>query len=99
MNNTSLNSKEKEELFFQDEDYGLDFSFVLKYFILCVFFVFLFGSFIFVRYMIYQGSKEYSELVSKKNILNEENKELKRKIEALQFKNKITNYFEVNYDK
>ncbi len=94
-----ISDKEKEELLLNNNfDYSIrnfNKKLVLKFFIISLFAIALIA----IRLNIYEYSKIYAELKDKKEVLSEENKELQRKIEALQFKNKITNYFEVQYGK
>lgn len=90
--------EEKEELLGSKKpDFsirGFNKKILLKFFLISLFAIML----ITLRLNIYEYSKIYAELKDKREVLREENKELKGKIEALQFKNKITNYFEVQYE-
>ncbi|WP_267523509.1 hypothetical protein [Campylobacter sp. MG1] len=87
---------EKEELLNNYIDYSIwnfNKKIVLKFIVISICSIILIS----LRLHIYESSKFYIDLRDKREVLIEENKELKRKIEALQFKNKITNYFEVRY--
>lgn len=94
-----INSEEKEELLLKNtQDFSIlafNKKLILVLFAICIMSICI----IWVRLQLYESSKTYAKLKDKREVLSEENKELKRKIEALQFKNKITNYFEVQYDK
>lgn len=94
--NKRISSEEKEELLNNSIDFSIwNFNkrIVLKFIIISVLSIILIS----LRLHIYESSKFYTDLKDKREVLIEENKELKRKIEALQFKNKITNYFEVRF--
>ena len=97
MKNIRTSSEEKEELLINKyQDYsilGFNKRLILLFFIIMIISI----SLVWVRLQLYESSKVYAQLKDKREVLSEENKELKRKIEALQFKNKITNYFEVQY--
>ncbi|ULO03675.1 hypothetical protein [Campylobacter sp. RM12651] len=97
MKNIRTSTEEKEELLINKyQDYSiLSFNkrLILLFFIIMIISI----SLVWVRLQLYESSKVYAQLKDKREVLSEENKELKRKIEALQFKNKITNYFEVQY--
>ncbi|MBZ7985995.1 hypothetical protein AVANS14531_06570 [Campylobacter sp. Cr9] len=97
MKNIRTSTEEKEELLLnKHQDYSI-LSFNKR--IVLVFFIAMIISLslVWVRLQLYESSKIYAQLKDKREVLSEENKELKRKIEALQFKNKITNYFEVQH--
>ncbi|MBT0878757.1 MULTISPECIES: hypothetical protein [unclassified Campylobacter] len=97
MKNIRTSTEEKEELLINKyQDYsilGFNKRLILLFFIIMIISI----SLVWVRLQLYESSKVYAQLKDKREVLSEENKELKRKIEALQFKNKITNYFEVQY--
>ncbi|ULO01268.1 hypothetical protein AVANS_0635 [Campylobacter sp. RM5004] len=97
MKNIRTSTEEKEELLLnKHQDYsilGFNKRIVLVFFIAMIISL----SLVWVRLQLYESSKIYAQLKDKREVLSEENKELKRKIEALQFKNKITNYFEVQH--
>lgn len=99
MKDIRTSEKEKEELLINRyQDYsilGFNKRIILFFFIVSIIAITL----VWVRLQLYETSKIYAQLKDKREVLSEENKELKRKIEALQFKNKITNYFEVQYGK
>lgn len=96
--NQSTSNSEKEDIL-KDFDFDIiDNSISIKTFlrgiVLMISIVAYLGVFVFIREKIYQNSRVYGELMSRKEVLLEEQKELQRKIESLQFQNNIMNYFE-----
>lgn len=94
----STSNEEKEEIL-KDLDYdvfdnNISFRQFLQGVIILFVVVSFLGSFVAIREKIYYNSRVYGELMSKKEVLLEEQKELKRKIESLQFQNNIMNYFD-----
>lgn len=95
----SANSEEKESLLtnFNESmkaDRNLNFNNLLFSFLLLFFACIIFIPQIYIRNNIYYLSREITVLRSQENVLSEENKELKRKLENMRFKNQILDYLE-----
>jgi len=76
------------------EDKNLNFNHLLFVALLASFALVLFVPQIYIRNQIYYLSREITTLRSEENVLNEENKELKRKLENMRFQNQILDYLE-----
>ncbi|EHO2559006.1 hypothetical protein KK293_000484 [Campylobacter jejuni] len=76
------------------EDRNLNFNHLLFAALLVSFALFLFASQIYIRNQIYYLSREIATLRTEESVLNEENKDLKRRLENMRFQNQILDYLE-----
>ena len=76
------------------EDRNLNFNHLLFAALLVSFALFLFTPQIYIRNQIYYLSREIATLRTEESVLNEENKDLKRKLENMRFQNQILDYLE-----
>lgn len=76
------------------EDRSLNFNHLLFAALLVGFALFLFAPQIYIRNQIYYLSREIATLRTKESVLNEENKDLKRRLENMRFQNQILDYLE-----
>ncbi|EAL2421568.1 hypothetical protein [Campylobacter jejuni] len=76
------------------EDRNLNFNHLLFAALLVSFALFLFAPQIYIRNQIYYLSREITTLRTKESVLNEENKDLKRRLENMRFQNQILDYLE-----
>ncbi|ENH1073848.1 hypothetical protein ABVT18_001153 [Campylobacter jejuni] len=76
------------------EDRNLNFNHLLFAALLVSFALFLFAPQIYIRNQIYYLSREIATLRTEESVLNEENKDLKRRIENMRFQNQILDYLE-----
>lgn len=76
------------------EDRNLNFNHLLFAALLVSFALFLFAPQIYIRNQIYYLSREIATLRTEESVLNEENKDLKRKLENMRFQNQILDYLE-----
>ncbi|EAL6115804.1 hypothetical protein DTH83_01770 [Campylobacter jejuni] len=76
------------------EDRNLNFNHLLFAALLVSFALFLFAPQIYIRNQIYYLSREIATLRTEESILNEENKDLKRRLENMRFQNQILDYLE-----
>lgn len=76
------------------EDRNLNFNHLLFAALLVSFALFLFAPQIYIRNQIYYLSREIATLRTEENVLNEENKDLKRRLENMRFQNQILDYLE-----
>ncbi|EAH9430871.1 hypothetical protein HRB33_000034 [Campylobacter jejuni] len=76
------------------EDRNLNFNHLLFAALLVSFALFLFAPQIYIRNQIYYLSREIATLRTEKSVLNEENKDLKRRLENMRFQNQILDYLE-----
>ncbi|MBC5856996.1 hypothetical protein Cjcuy013_01190 [Campylobacter jejuni] len=76
------------------EDRNLNFNHLLFAALLVSFALFLFAPQIYIRNHIYYLSKEIATLRTEESVLNEENKDLKRRLENMRFQNQILDYLE-----
>lgn len=76
------------------EDRNLNFNHLLFAALLVSFALFLFAPQIYIRNQIYYLSREIATLRTEESVLNEENKDLKRRLENMRFQNQILDYLE-----
>lgn len=76
------------------EDRNLNFNHLLFAALFVSFALFLFIPQIYIRNQIYYLSREIGTLRTEENVLNEENKDLKRKLENMRFQNQILDYLD-----
>ncbi|EHP2805668.1 hypothetical protein KOJ89_000337 [Campylobacter jejuni] len=76
------------------EDRNLNFNHLLFAALLVSFALFLFAPQIYIRNQIYYLSREIATLGTEESVLNEENKDLKRRLENMRFQNQILDYLE-----
>ncbi|EAK0343185.1 hypothetical protein YO45_03815 [Campylobacter jejuni] len=76
------------------EDRSLNFNHLLFAALLVGFALFLFAPQIYIRNQIYYLSREIATLRTEESVLNEENKDLKRRLENMRFQNQILDYLE-----
>ncbi|EJQ2688633.1 hypothetical protein ACME3W_000955 [Campylobacter jejuni] len=76
------------------EDRNLNFNHLLFAALLVSFALFLFAPQIYIRNQIYYLSREITTLRTEESVLNEENKDLKRRLENMRFQNQILDYLE-----
>lgn len=76
------------------EDRSLNFNHLLFAALLVGFGLFLFAPQIYIRNQIYYLSREIATLRTEESVLNEENKDLKRRLENMRFQNQILDYLE-----
>ncbi|RTJ47174.1 hypothetical protein [Campylobacter jejuni] len=76
------------------EDRNLNFNHLLFATLLVSFALFLFAPQIYIRNQIYYLSREIATLRTEESVLNEENKDLKRRLENMRFQNQILDYLE-----
>ena len=76
------------------EEKNLSFNHLLFAVLAVSFVLFLFAPQIYIRNQIYYLSREIAELRAEENVLNEENKELNRRLEQMRFQNQILDYLE-----
>lgn len=76
------------------EDRNLNFNHFLFAALFVSFALFLFIPQIYIRNQIYYLSREIGTLRTEENVLNEENKDLKRKLENMRFQNQILDYLD-----
>ncbi|TKX31946.1 hypothetical protein [Campylobacter estrildidarum] len=76
------------------EDRNLNFNHLLFATLFVSFVLFLFAPQIYIRNQIYYLSREIATLKTEENVLNEENKDLKRRLENMRFRNQILDYLE-----
>ncbi|WP_279041416.1 hypothetical protein [Campylobacter helveticus] len=76
------------------EDRNLNANHLLFASLLITFALFLFAPQIYIRNQIYYLSREIATLKAEESVLNEENKELKRRLENMRFQNQILDYLE-----
>ncbi|EAH9315745.1 hypothetical protein ACOJ3U_001697 [Campylobacter jejuni] len=76
------------------EDRNLNFNHLLFAALLVSFALFLFAPQIYIRNQIYYLSREIAILRTEESVLNEENKDLKRRLENMRFQNQILDYLE-----
>ncbi|ENU8452405.1 hypothetical protein ACE25R_001105 [Campylobacter jejuni] len=76
------------------EDRNLNFNHLLFAALLVSFALFLFAPQIYIRNQIYYFSREIATLRTEESVLNEENKDLKRRLENMRFQNQILDYLE-----
>ncbi|EAH6865223.1 hypothetical protein EJ746_03220 [Campylobacter jejuni] len=76
------------------EDRNLNFNHLLFAALLVSFALFLFTPQIYIRNQIYYLSREIATLRTEESVLNEENKDLKRRLENMRFQNQILDYLE-----
>ncbi|ECL1868448.1 hypothetical protein P0Q23_00260 [Campylobacter jejuni] len=76
------------------EDRNLNFNHLLFAALLVSFVLFLFAPQIYIRNQIYYLSREIATLRTEESVLNEENKDLKRRLENMRFQNQILDYLE-----
>ena len=76
------------------EDKNLNPNHLLFAILLVSFALFLFAPQIYIRNQIYYLSREIASLRAEESVLNEESKELKRKLENMRFQNQILDYLE-----
>ncbi|ECL6403007.1 hypothetical protein [Campylobacter jejuni] len=76
------------------EDRNLNFNHLLFAALLVGFALFLFAPQIYIRNQIYYLSREIATLRTEESVLNEENKDLKRRLENMRFQNQILDYLE-----
>ncbi|EJI5010894.1 hypothetical protein NFA23_001533 [Campylobacter jejuni] len=76
------------------EDRNLNFNHLLFAALLVSFALFLFAPQIYIRNQIYYLSREIATLRTEESVLNEENKDLKRRLENTRFQNQILDYLE-----
>ncbi|MBZ8196248.1 hypothetical protein HK931_03550 [Campylobacter jejuni subsp. jejuni] len=76
------------------EDRNLNFNHLLFAALLVSFALFLFAPQIYIRNQIYYLSREIAALRTEESVLNEENKDLKRRLENMRFQNQILDYLE-----
>ncbi|ABS43696.1 conserved hypothetical protein [Campylobacter jejuni subsp. doylei 269.97] len=76
------------------EDRSLNFNHLLFAALLVGFGLFLFAPQIYIRNQIYYLSREIATLRIEESVLNEENKDLKRRLENMRFQNQILDYLE-----
>ncbi|EHN6902441.1 hypothetical protein KJK83_001128 [Campylobacter jejuni] len=76
------------------EDKNLNFNHLLFAALLVSFALFLFAPQIYIRNQIYYLSREIATLRTEESVLNEENKDLKRRLENMRFQNQILDYLE-----
>ncbi|EJM6170760.1 hypothetical protein NOQ97_000361 [Campylobacter jejuni] len=76
------------------EDRNLNFNHLLFAALLVSFALFLFVPQIYIRNQIYYLSREIATLRTEESVLNEENKDLKRRLENMRFQNQILDYLE-----
>ncbi|MFK0354246.1 hypothetical protein ACISMT_01285 [Campylobacter jejuni] len=76
------------------EDRNLNFNHLLFAALLVSFALFLFDPQIYIRNQIYYLSREIATLRTEESVLNEENKDLKRRLENMRFQNQILDYLE-----
>lgn len=76
------------------EEKNLSFNHLLFAVLAVSFALFLFAPQIYIRNQIYYLSREIAELRAEENVLNEENKELNRRLEQMRFQNQILDYLE-----
>lgn len=74
------------------EDRNLNFNHLLFAALLVSFALFLFAPQIYIRNQIYYLSREIATLRTEESVLNEENKDLKRRLENMRFQNQILDY-------
>lgn len=96
---TETQSEEKQNLLqgFEKDlkaDRNLSFNQLIFSFLLVFFACAIFVPQIYIRNNIYYLSREIAILRSQESVLNEENKQLKRELENLRFKNQILDYLE-----
>lgn len=76
------------------EDRNLNSNHLLFAILFVSFALFLFAPQIYIRNQIYYLSREIASLRAEESVLNEESKELKRKLENMRFQNQILDYLE-----
>ncbi|TQR31834.1 hypothetical protein DMB92_05455 [Campylobacter sp. MIT 99-7217] len=76
------------------EERNLSFSHLLFAYLLVAFACIVFVPEVYIRTQIYYLSREIATLRSQESVLNEENKELKRKLEHMRFQNQILDYLD-----
>lgn len=76
------------------EDRNLNFNHLLFATLLVSFALFLFIPQIYIRNQIYYLSREIATLKAEESVLDEENKDLKRRLENMRFQNQILDYLE-----
>lgn len=76
------------------EDRNLNFNHLFFAALLVSFALFLFAPQIYIRNQIYYLSREIATLRTEESVLNEENKDLKRRLENMRFQNQILDYLE-----
>ncbi|EAK4154018.1 hypothetical protein FSM15_02200 [Campylobacter jejuni] len=76
------------------EDRNLNFNHLLFAVLLVSFALFLFAPQIYIRNQIYYLSREIATLRTEESVLNEENKDLKRRLENMRLQNQILDYLE-----
>ncbi|EEK3179006.1 hypothetical protein G9043_001671 [Campylobacter jejuni] len=76
------------------ENRNLNFNHLLFAALLVSFALFLFAPQIYIRNQIYYLSREIATLRTEESVLNEENKDLKRRLENMRFQNQILDYLE-----
>ncbi|TKX32317.1 hypothetical protein [Campylobacter aviculae] len=76
------------------EDRNLNFNHLLFTILFVSFILFLFAPQIYIRNQIYYLSREIATLKTEENVLNEESKDLKRRLENMRFQNQILDYLD-----
>lgn len=76
------------------ESKNLNYNHLIFASLMVCFAIFLFVPQIYIRNQIYYLSREIAILKTQESVLNEENKELKRKLENMRFQNQILDYLE-----
>ncbi|MBZ7954159.1 MULTISPECIES: hypothetical protein [Campylobacter] len=76
------------------EDRNLTFNHLLFAILLVSFALLLFAPQIYIRNQIYYLSREIATLKTEESVLNEENKDLKRRLENMRFQNQILDYLD-----
>ncbi|MDX2323005.1 hypothetical protein OXW40_01940 [Campylobacter hepaticus] len=76
------------------EDKNLNFNHLLFAILFVICALFLFTPQIYIRNQIYYLSREIAILKTEESVLNEENKDLKRRLENMRFQNQILDYLE-----